>query len=433
VNIVDPGARREKLVELDRLLVKTSAGIRVLGAVSFPANADDDFLSAWRRGEKKLPDPPRVKPVPHAAVDALEHVCRAVDRGDPLGRFVFDTAASYRKAAAMLDVAGTPEFHALSREVYGGPAEPLIGTHASHVEAADRLLDSTHALSDATREAEEDYCLTPTFVAAEIRRRLDAFFADDPVEVVLDEGLAAKAAASATRVRLRTRTSFSRADVMQLVEHEAFVHSATALNGRKQPVLASLSLGAPRTTATQEGLATFAELITGAIDLARLRRLALRIRAVHLAEEGADFLEVFQYLLEAGQTESESVSSALRIFRGGDVRGRYPFTKDVVYLRGLIAVHTFLRRAIADVRPELVGRLFVGRLTVGDALALEEPCAAGDVVPARYVPAWADNIRGLAAYLSFSAVLNEIRMRTVTLAELAAEHGEHAPESIPRE
>ncbi len=425
-------ARRDKLIELDRVLVKASADIKVLGALSFPPDADDLFLACWRRGEKSLPSGRKPRPVSRASVEALERVCRDVDRHDPLGRFVYDTALSYRKAAAMLAAAGSPEFHSLSREIYGGPAETLVGTASTHVQAADRLLESTAALAEATLEEEADFCLTPQFVAQEIKRRLDAFFTADRVEVALDDGLSAKAAASATRVRLRTGTCFSYADIAQLVEHEAFVHSATALNGRKQPILHSLSLGAPRTTATQEGLATFAELITGAIDLARLRRLALRIRAVHMAEEGADFLEVFEYLLGAGQTEHESVQTALRVFRGGDVRGRFPFTKDVVYLRGLIAVHTFLRRAIADVRPELVRRLFVGRLTIGDAIALEEPALAGVIAPAHYVPAWAQNIRGLAAYLSFSAVLNEIKLKTVTIAELMDEHGEIAPVSLRR-
>jgi uncharacterized protein (TIGR02421 family) len=411
-------ARAQKLIELDRRLVKASADIRVLGAISFPSDADDIFLECWRRGDKRLPAPPRVRAVSRSALETLEGICSAVDRGDPLGRFVYDTAYSYLRAAAMLEAAGTPEFHLISREIYGGPAEPLLGTDSTHVQAAERLLESTAALAEATREHEADYCLTPQFVAEQIRSRLDAFFSDDRIEVVLDPGLSAKAAASATRIRLRTATSFSHADVAQLVEHEAFVHSATALNGRKQPVLQSLSLGSPRTTATQEGLATFAELITGAIDLARLRRLALRICAVHLAEQGGDFIEVFQFLLDAGQTESESVHTALRVFRGGDLRGRYPFTKDVVYLRGLIAVHTFLRRAIADVRPELISRLFIGRLTVGDVVAFEEACEAGDLARAHYVPTWAQNVRGLAAYLSFSAVLNEIKLRTVTIAEL---------------
>src|SRR5690606_24059451 len=139
----------------------------------------------------------------------------------------------------------------------------------------------------------------------------------------------------------------------QLIEHEGFVHTATALNGRAQPVLGCMGLSAPRTTLTQEGIATLAELTTRSIDIARLRRLALRTVAIHHALEGADFLEVFRFFLENGQSEDESAHSAMRVFRGGDVRGRVVFTKDVVYLGGLFAVHTFLRKAIAESRPHL--------------------------------------------------------------------------------
>ena len=52
-------------------------------------------------------------------------------------------------------------------------------------------------------------------------------------------------------------------------------------DGAQRPapaVPADAGLGAPRTTRTQEGLATFAEIITGAIDISRLRRIALRVR-----------------------------------------------------------------------------------------------------------------------------------------------------------
>jgi uncharacterized protein (TIGR02421 family) len=407
--------RRDTLEVLDRRLVRVGSRIRVLGSLSFPEPVAEDFLAQWRRGAPELPIAPPIVPPAAATVETLQRICRKADRGDPLGRFVHDTAESYLKVASLLRVAGTPEFHRLSREIYGGPADPLAGTHLTQLAAADRLLAATAALAEATREHESDYFLTAESVAAALRSRLDSFFTSDRVEVVIDPNLSAKAAASATRIRLRGRTRFSQMDVDQLIEHEAFVHSATALNGRKQQKLGCLSLGAPRTTATQEGLATFAELITDAIDLARLRRIALRIRAVYLAEEGADFIEVFRFLLGAGQTENESVHSALRVFRGGDVRGRYPFTKDVVYLRGLIGVHTFLRKAIAEIRPELVSRLFVGRLTVGDTLALEEAFVRGDLQAPQYVPWWAQNIRSLAAYLSFSVMLNDIDLDRVTL------------------
>ncbi|MSP24821.1 MAG: DUF1704 domain-containing protein [Myxococcales bacterium] len=427
--LTDPTHRREALVALDRRLVKVASSIRVLGALSFPEQAAESFLASWRRGEPTLPEAPEPAPVKADKLDELTRICHEADREDPLGRFVYDTALSYRKVSAMLASMGSKEFHEVSRDLYGGPSDRLLGTDRTHLEAADHLLEATRLLAKATPDDGEEE-LSPEQVAAELRIRLDAFFVDDRIEVTLDDNLSAKAAASATRVRLRSSTRFTNCDVDQLVEHEAFVHSATALNGRKQPTLSCLSLGAPRTTATQEGIATFAELITGAIDLTRLRRLALRIRAVHLAEDGADFIDVFRYLLAVGETELESVHTSLRVFRGGDVRGGRPFTKDVVYLRGLIGVHTFLRKAIAEVRPELVRRLFVGRLTIGDVLAMEESFSEGDIVPPRYVPAWAENIRGLSAYLAFSMITGDIRINDVSMQDLLDEHGEFA--SSPR-
>src|SRR5690606_6561123 len=149
------------------------------------------------------------------------------------------------------------------------------------------------------------------------------------------------------------------------------VHTATTLNGRVQPHIKSLGLGSPRTTGTQEGLATFAELITASMDLSRLRRLALRIKAVAIAGAGADFIEVFEFFLANGQSEDESFQSAARIFRGGNVRGGVYFTKDIVYLRGLFSVHTFLRKAIEARKIEYPSYLFVGRLTLGDVVHLE--------------------------------------------------------------
>ena len=81
-------------------------------------------------------------------------------------------------------------------------------------------------------------------------------------------------------------------------------------------MLPSLALSSPRITATQEGLATFAEQITGSIDIERMKRISLRIEAVAMALDGADFIEVFRYFLDAGQSRSDSFTSAQRVFRG---------------------------------------------------------------------------------------------------------------------
>ncbi|HEX5168092.1 MAG TPA: tyrosine/phenylalanine carboxypeptidase domain-containing protein, partial [Cyclobacteriaceae bacterium] len=197
--------------------------------------------------------------------------------------------------------------------------------------------------------------------------------------------------------------------------HEAFVHTATQLNGKKQPNLKSLGLGAPRTTRTQEGIAVLAELITNSMDIHRLRRIALRVIAVKMALDGANFIEVFKYFLNEGQSEEESVRSAQRIFRSGDVKGGIVFTKDAVYLQGVLEVHTFFRAAIRDNKPNLVRNLFAGRLTVADALRLEPLFDSGWLIPPVYQPRWAADLRRLAAMMAYSAFISNIKLDRVYL------------------
>jgi hypothetical protein len=100
-----------------------------------------------------------------------------------------------------------------------------------------------------------------------------------------------------------------------------------------------------------------AELFTGSMGINRLRRLVLRVLAVQQALEGADFIQVFEGCLAAGQSQEESFRSTQRVFRGANRRGGSAFTKDAAYLTGLLGVHTLLRIAIRDNRPELVAHL----------------------------------------------------------------------------
>jgi uncharacterized protein (TIGR02421 family) len=241
------------------------------------------------------------------------------------------------------------------------------------------------------------------------------FFTKDKVRVVLDPELASKATAGSTKVTLRATALFSEAALVQLLEHEAFIHTATLLNGKHQPHLRSLGVGAPRTTRTQEGLATFAEIVTGAMDIARLRRVALRVIMVGKALAGADFIEVFQGFLEAGQTEVESFRSAARVFRGGDVRGGQCFTKDGAYLEGVFSIQLFIRRALQEGRGHLLPMLFVGRVTTGDVIALEPFLDSGLVARATYVPPWARQPHRVLALMAYSAGAQRFRSDTFEL------------------
>jgi uncharacterized protein (TIGR02421 family) len=400
---------------LDTALCAVAPSVKVLSRLSWPESAIADFLHSWRRGEPTIPEVSySTNGLPTDARRELERIRDAADPNDPIEAYIKATADSYAKAVELVSSAGTASFLELSRMLYGDPYERLPGTYLTHFEAAQQLLDITAPWAAACRGEEQLSCMTAEHVRSEIQSRLDPFFTEHPINVVIDPRLTSKAAAAARRIRIRGRSSYTEADIDQLLEHEAFVHAATALNGRLQPIQ-SFGLAAPRTTATQEGLATIAELITGSMDLSRLRRLALRIIAVKHVIEGADFVEVFRFFLRAGQSEDESARSAARVFRGGNPHGRIAFTKDVVYLHGLIGVHTFLRRAIFDSRIELIPRLFAGRVTLGDVLRLDSAFEDGDLLPGRYITHWAADARRLAAHLSFSLILNRIKLENVDL------------------
>jgi uncharacterized protein (TIGR02421 family) len=293
------------------------------------------------------------------------------------------------------------------------------------LDAAHFFLNTTDALLGGARIPPSPAEIPAEVFAAWMQPELDRFFGPGRIKVLLDPTLAAKAIAGASRIRLRASALFCELDKNQLLQHEAFVHVATAQNGALQSNLKSLGLGAPRTTQTQEGIATLAELFTGSMDINRLRRLALRVLAVQQALDGADFIQVFEGFLAAGQTQEESFRSTQRVFRGADLRGGSAFTKDAAYLTGLLGVHTLLRIAIRDNRPELVGYLFAGRLSLGDTVRLAPLFESGWLQPPVHVPAWACDLRRLAANLAFSAFISRIKLDVLDLDVLMAFADEH--------
>jgi len=421
--------RLEKMLALDAELAEAARPIRILERLKWPPGTEERFLEAWRAGRPALPDV-RHEAVGGAPAGPLASIQDRCDRGHPLGELLFRTAGSYRLALAMLEGAGTEEFTRHSIALYGRPDDPYRTQDWTGVDAAEFFLKITDELLG-------NFVVPPTVPATpaaefaqRLRRAVDEFFTQDEVAVVLDPRLPSKAIAGSKRIRVREGALFSDLDFGQLLHHEACVHSATMLNGKRQPRVRCLGLGAPRTTRTQEGLAVLAELMTLSIDIARLRRIALRVRAVKAALDGADFLDVFRGFLEAGQSEEESYKSAQRIFRGGDVRGGIAFTKDCVYLKGLLEVHAFLRIAIHENRPDLVRCLFAGRLTLGDTVTLSPLFDAGILAGPVYVPPWARDLRTLASVLAYSAFMTRVDLRALTLDSfvsgedwLRGEHG----------
>ncbi len=114
-----------------------------------------------------------------------------------------------------------------------------------------------------------------------------------------------------------------------------------------------------------------------AIELDRLRRLADRVFAIQMAVEGADFLDVYRWFLERVGDTDPAFENARRVFRGGLVTGGAPFTKDVVYLLGLLQVTNFVRASFAAGRADCLSLLFCGKLDLLDIPALCQLYALG--------------------------------------------------------
>ena len=158
--------------------------------------------------------------------------------------------------------------------------------------------------------------------------------------------------------------------------------------------------------------------MSGSIDIERMKRISLRIIAIDMALEGANFIEVFRFFLEAGQTETDSFASAQRVFRGAPLGGGAAFTKDTVYLHGLLSVHTFFRWAFKHRQADVCRNLFAGKLALHDVMALKPYFDNGYIAQPRYLPPWMRHANGLAGMLAFSLFANQIRLDRVEAEDL---------------
>jgi len=251
-------------------------------------------------------------------------------------------------------------------------------------------------------------------VAQDITTAVSRHFGDAAPAIELVDSLSANALASASRIRIRRDARFTDRDAAQLLNHEAYIHVATSLNGKDQKDLPILAAGHPGTTRTQEGLAVFAEIISGTIELNRLQRLADRVFAIQMAVEGADFLQVYRYFLERTDNPDQSFESTRRVFRGGVITGGAPFTKDVVYLYGLLQIGAVIRAIFSVGRADCLLLLFCGKLDFADLPALAELASVGLCQLPRFVPPWISDPRYLLALLTYSTFMNQIESERMT-------------------
>ncbi|HTE55143.1 MAG TPA: flavohemoglobin expression-modulating QEGLA motif protein [Kofleriaceae bacterium] len=391
------------------LLRKAERGVRVLRSVAWTPQVAATFFA---RGARELPEVVYTPGDPAPALADVDAARQLLDGSSPVHGWLGRVAGVIASGAQMLASVGTREFHRLSCELYGTPTGRITDgilcplDLARHLdETLDHFTDSNLLPSPPRQDVEQ--------VASALRRAVARHFEEKAPQVEVVDYLSANALAGARYIRLRRGASFSDRDVYQLVHHEAFVHIGTTLNGVEQKSFPVLASGHPGTTRTQEGLAVFAEFISGSMDLDRLRRLADRVIAIQMAIDGADFLEVYRFFLGRTHNLQQAFENARRVFRGGLLTGGAPFTKDGVYIEGLLRVHNFLRAVVQLGRIDCLHLLFCGKIDIEDVPAVAMLASEGLCEYPRFLPPWAADLRFLASYLAYSAFLNQVDLSAV--------------------
>lgn len=261
----------------------------------------------------------------------------------------------------------------------------------------DRLLQDARSLLAEVPPAEPDpddagaaeICAAARNEVAKYRARYPHF----ECEVVVDPtpGTSLYVSHGDFHVAHDFRTSHSRVD--PLIQHEIGTHAITRYNGRRQP-LHTLAGGLADYDELQEGVAVLAEYLAGYLPAQRLRTLAARVVAAHMAVEERAGPEIYACLVDQHSIDSETAfDTALRAKRGGGL------TKDALYLKGLAELLAYLREG-GDFEILFLGKFALKHLHSLETLIedgilhrpevlpsyLDDPAALDRLAKARQVP-----------------------------------------------
>ncbi len=398
-------------------LVEAQTPIRVLDAVKWDDSVRQTFLAA--KG-KTLPPVDRAyyesRPLAFDPTlkkqefqDIERDITRQLGQFNPAGQIMRRMCKEYRMVIRMLEARGIADFGLISQDLYGAASDAF---HAGDPTLADLGVMLSEYLNNIAARGDleaEPKLLTAKAAVDILQARLAKVFGDDIVRVVESDGIVADAAAGADYIKVRADAMFNERDVRALEVHEGLVHVGTTLNGLNQPICTFLAKGPPSSTVTQEGLAILMEIIAFASYPARLSRLTNRTRAIHMAEEGADFIEVCQFYCGQGFSLEYSYNNASRAFRGSVPTG-LPFTKDLSYLKGFILIYNYIQLAVRKGKLEQIPLLFCGKTTLEDMRTLSQLVDEGLVVPPKYLPPQFSDLNALSAWMCFSNFLNHLSL-----------------------
>ena len=411
----------ERLKQLSSRLVVLQKPIRILDAIKWPAGLEMQFRA---KGGKHLPalgadfyERQKLGFDPDSVYQQLKELKKDVRKqlgsGDALGRILQSTIDQYQIVIELLRYRGRPEFGHFSRLLYGSASDNIRGDRKTLRQMGERLC---HIFSlPAVEHLNRPYTnhINAEDAVGILHSHMTDYFGEGAVKVQISDDIVSDASAGGDCIKVNRRSMFSELDLQVLEVHEGWVHIGTTLNGREQPWATWLSVGSPRITAIQEGMAVLMETLTFSSFPQRARRISDRVVAVDLAERGANFCEVYQHFINAGVSEHDSYRVTQRVFRGGMLEGGSVFTKDISYVKGFVENVNFIRSAIQTGVPEIIPMLFVGKVTLDDLPLLYERHLEGVIAAPKYLPPMFKNLNGLYVWFGFSSGMSLMNIARV--------------------
>ncbi|MGA9855642.1 MAG: flavohemoglobin expression-modulating QEGLA motif protein [Gammaproteobacteria bacterium] len=413
---------RQLLRALSERIVVAQKPIRILDHIKWDGSIQADF---FKNGAKDLPkvDQSYYASRPLGFDAGLKRqefheierdVANHLGQYNPLGGIMRRMCREYIQVVRMLETRGTAEFAAISQELYGSASDAFHAGGPTLADLGKLLSDAISNIDQSELLKSADKNISGEDAVRILQKRINQTYgeSDAAMRVILSDGILADAAAGADYIKIRKDAKFNDRDLRVLEVHEGWVHLGTTLNGSKQPVCTFLSKGPPSSTITQEGLAILMEIVTFASYPSRLKRLANRITAVHMAEQGGDFLDVYRFYLTQSIGEEESFANASRIFRGSTPTGQ-PFTKDLSYNKGFIMIYNYIRLAVKKGMLHRIPMLFCGKTTLEDVRTLAQYVDEGIITPPRFLPPPFADLNGITAWMCYSNFLNKLDLARV--------------------
>lgn len=398
---------RESLRRLSDEIVRAQKPIRILSAINWNRQVHERFL---RSGAQELPQP-TYRPLTFDSKDKIREFqeIRSRLRGrNPLERLLRKRCDEFVDVVRMLESRGTKRFFTYSVRIYGEPRSAFIDSGVDNLQVAQ--LWANRAVGP---EVKEERRRLEAEQAAAIIAKLVRPVLGDACRVRVSATLTADAAAGATSIAVRKDAKFSRRQARALAHHEGMWHVLTSVNGYAQPVLTVLGVGLSGFATAQEGGGVVSEYLSGNLSANRLRELGERALIVDMAASGADFIEVYRYLLERFP-EPKAAQLAERVFRGGVVSGGAPFTKDAIYQRGYCRVFNFIRHAVETRDLASLRAFLCGKMSLEDAPLMAALMEEGIVAPPKYVPPWAKQLDALSAQVMHSLTMTRFDLGKVS-------------------